>query len=142
MRLTAAELIPTRATLIERLKNWQDQASWLEFFEIDWKLIYCVARKAGLTEAQDAVQESLIAVAKHMPTFKYGPSLGSFEAWLLKMARWRIVDQFRKRGPMSQHHKRPAGSRTATGTAKIEAVPDVAGVSVDQLWETEWRGQH
>jgi RNA polymerase sigma factor (sigma-70 family) len=141
MRLTAAELIPTRATLIERLKNWQDQASWQEFFEIYWKLIYCVARKAGLTEveAQDAVQETLMAVAKHIPTFKYDPALGSFKAWLLKMARWRIVDQFRKRGPMSQHHKRSAGSRTATGTATIEAVPDPAGVSVDQLWEAEWQ---
>ena len=141
MRLTAAELIPTRATLIERLKNWQDQASWQEFFEIYWKLIYCVARKAGLTgvEAQDAVQETLVAVAKHIPTFKYDPALGSFKAWLLNMARWRIVDQFRKRGPLSQHHKRSGGSRTRTGTATIEAVPDPAGVSLDELWEAEWQ---
>ena len=26
------ELIPTRATLIQRLKNWQDEASWQDFF--------------------------------------------------------------------------------------------------------------
>jgi RNA polymerase sigma factor (sigma-70 family) len=140
MRLKATELIPTRATLIERLKNWQDQASWQEFFEIYWKLIYCVARKAGLTEveAQDAVQETLIAVSKHMPTFKYDPALGSFKAFLLKMARWRIVDQFRKRGPLRQH-KRSGDSRSATGTATVEGVPDPAGVSLDQLWEEEWQ---
>src|SRR5215831_16799864 len=68
MRLKA-ELIPTRATLIEKLKNWQDQASWQEFFDIYWRLIYCVARKAGLSEveAQDVVQETLVSVAKHIP---------------------------------------------------------------------------
>jgi hypothetical protein len=63
------EVIRTRATLLDRLKNWNDQASWQEFFDIYWQLIYGVARKAGLTdaEAQDVVQETLVAVAKHMP---------------------------------------------------------------------------
>ncbi len=141
MRLNAAELIPTRATLIERLKNWQDQAGWQEFFDIYWQLIYCVARKGGLTEveAQDVVQETLMAVAKHVPTFKYDPALGSFKAWLLNMARWRIIDQLRKRGPLSRHHNRSSASSTSTRTATIEAVPDPAGASLDQLWEEEWQ---
>jgi hypothetical protein len=59
MKLKAG-LIPTRATLIEKLKNWENQTSWREFFDTYWQLIYCVARKAGLTnvEAQDVVQET------------------------------------------------------------------------------------
>jgi RNA polymerase sigma-70 factor (ECF subfamily) len=40
-------LIPTRASLIHRLKDWQDDASWQDFFKVYWKLIYGVARKAG-----------------------------------------------------------------------------------------------
>lgn len=140
MRVKASELIPTRATLIERLKNWQDRTSWQEFFDIYWQLIYCVARKGGLTEAeaQDVVQETLMAVAKHIPTFKYDPALGSFKAWLLNMARWRIVDQLRKRGPISRHRRRSGDSRTATGTATIEAVPDPSA-TLDQYWETEYQ---
>ena len=61
----SAELIPTRATLIQRLKNWQDQASWQDFFDIYSPLIYGVARKRGLTisEAEDVVQETLLARA-------------------------------------------------------------------------------
>jgi RNA polymerase sigma-70 factor (ECF subfamily) len=95
----ADPLYQTRATLILRLKNWQDQASWQEFFDIYWRLIYGVARKSGLTdsEAQDVVQETMLAVAKHMPSFTYDPKIGSFKAWLLNMTRWRILDQFRKR---------------------------------------------
>src|SRR5208283_65702 len=100
------ELIPTRATLIQRLKNWRDQSSWQDFFDTYWKLIYGVARKGGLTaaEAEDVVQETLISVAKHMPTFKYDPSIGSFKSWLLNMTRWRIRDQFRKRRQLPGPH--------------------------------------
>src|SRR5438034_10943684 len=93
------ELIPTRASLLHRLKDWQDQSSWKEFFDTYWRLIYGVARKGGLTdaEAQDAVQETMVLVAKQMPNFKYDPAIGSFKGWLLKTARWCIVAQFRKR---------------------------------------------
>jgi len=85
------ELIPTRASLLHRLKNWQDESSWQEFFNIYWKLIYGVARKAGMSdfEAQDVVQETLISVAKHMPTFEYDPSIGSFKTWLLPHNEFR-----------------------------------------------------
>jgi RNA polymerase sigma factor (sigma-70 family) len=140
MRPNAAELIPTRATLLERLKNWQDQTSWQEFFNIYWQLIYCVARKAGLTEseAQDAVQETLMSVAKHIPTFKYDPGLGSFKGWLLKMARWRISDQFRKRGPLARHRQR-GGQNTTSDTATVEALPDPAGAVLDEYWDAEWK---
>jgi hypothetical protein len=84
------ELIPTRASLINRLKDWQDQTSWQEFFDTYWKLVYGVARKAGLTDAesQDVVQITLTAVAKHMPTFQYDRAIGSFKAWLLIKTRW------------------------------------------------------
>ena len=57
------EFIPTRATLIDRLKNWQDQASWQDFFDTYWKLIYGVARKSSLTEteAQEVVQAAYLS---------------------------------------------------------------------------------
>src|SRR5262245_37419305 len=49
--------IPTRQSLLVRLKDWDDSTSWKDFFDTYWKLIYGVARKAGLTdaEAQDVV---------------------------------------------------------------------------------------
>jgi len=133
------ELIPTRATLLERLKDWQDQSSWQEFFDTYWKLIYGVARKAGLTdaEAQDVVQETIFSVARHMPTFKYDPAIGSFKAWLLNMTRWRIIDQFRKRGPPSIH--RPTDGDAATGTRTTDEVVDPASQNLDELWEAEWQ---
>ena len=136
MKRNDEELIPTRASLIHRLKNWQDEASWQDFFNVYWKLIYGVARKAGLSdsEAQDVVQETLVSVAKHMPTFQYDPSIGSFKAWLLNMTRWRIIGQFRKRSPEAIH--RAADSQS--GTATVDDVPDLQSPDLDAVWEAEW----
>lgn len=130
-------LIHTRVTLLNRLKDWRDQSSWQEFFDIYWKLIYGVARKAGLTEveAQDVVQETLFSVAKHIPAFKYDPAIGSFKGWLLNMTRWRIIDQVRKRGPVVEHR---ADSGDTARTATIEKVADPNSPDLDALWEADW----
>ena len=132
------ELMATRASLINRLKNWQDRSSWQDFFETYWRLIYGVARKADLTdaEAQEVVQETLISVAKHMPTFQYDPAIGSFKAWLLTMTRWRIIGQLRKRGPLAAH--RPWSDTNATGTGTVARVIDPASQELEALWDVEW----
>lgn len=127
-------LLATRSSLVERLTNWQDQHHWQEFFETYWRLIYSVARKSGLTdaEAQDVVQETVITVAKNIT--KYEREAGSFRSWLLHITRWRIADQFRKRAPATlQHGTRGSSGRTAT----IERVPDAADVNA--TWEAEWQ---
>ena len=131
------ELIPTRATLIQRLKNWQDQASWQDFFDTYWKLIFTVAIQAGLTEveAQDVVQETMFSVARHMPSFTYD-RVGSFKTWLLNMTRWRIRDQIRRRQSLA--HRRPFSSETATGTSTADKVVDPSTENLDALWDSQW----
>lgn len=119
------------------MKNWNDQSSWQEFFNIYWKLIYGIARKAGLNdaEAQDVVQETMFSVAKHMPAFKYDPAVGSFKAWLFQLTRWRIVDQLRKRGPIARHEER---ADDTARTAAIERFADENNPGPDAVWEAEW----
>src|SRR2546429_8519785 len=120
-------LIPTRRSLLDRLKNWDDQESWKDFFDTYWKLIYGVALKAGLSdaEAQEVVQETVIAVAKKMGGFEYDPEIGSFKSWLLHTAQWRISDQFRKRLPGGAMGGARRGRKTQTST--VERIPDPAG---------------
>jgi DNA-directed RNA polymerase specialized sigma24 family protein len=50
-----------------------------------------------LHEAQEVVQETIIAVARQMEGFKYDPKIGSFKGWLLLQTRWRIADKMRKK---------------------------------------------
>lgn len=86
--------LATRASLLGRLKNLEDQGSWQEFFDAYWQPIYGSAVKAGLTdsEAQDVVQETVITASKHLPAFRYDPKVCSFKTWLLRLARWRIIE--------------------------------------------------
>src|SRR5881397_2638155 len=90
---------PTRPSLLVRLKDTEDQQSWQEFNDLYGKLIFGFAIKAGLTEteAQEVVQETLIAAAKNLPEFRYDPKVCSFKTWLLNLSHWRVQDQLRKR---------------------------------------------
>jgi RNA polymerase sigma factor (sigma-70 family) len=135
------DLIPTRRSLIARLKNWDDKESWQDFFNTYWNLLYRVALKAGLSdnEAQDVVQETIIAVAKKIPGFKYDPALGSFKGWLLHMTRWKIAYQFRKRQRHEKHFA-PAPIH-AESDAPEDAHPAeaVAPADFEKVWDDEWK---
>ncbi len=131
------EFIPTRRSLLSRLKNWNDQESWRVFFDTYWKLIYNAAIRAGLSEAeaQDVVQETVLAVSKNMPGFFYDPSKGSFKTWLMRQTHWRIASQFRKRLPLGAQ----SGSASrADRTATIERLPDPASPAIEVIWDAEW----
>src|SRR5215468_6377937 len=93
------EFLPTRPSLLARLKNLDDQEGWRDFFDTYWKLIHSVALKSGLTEveAQEVVQETLIAVSRAIEDFQYQPEVCSFKSWLRLLVRRRIADQFRRR---------------------------------------------
>lgn len=130
--------LPTRASLLSRLKDWDDSQSWEEFFNTYGKLIYNVACRAGLTdaEAQDAVQETILAVAKEMPSFRYDRSRGSFKSWLLTITRHRIADQFRKK---HYHHDGITQPREETlHTDLLDNQPD-ANFNLDDAWDQEWK---
>ena len=132
------EFIPTRASLLSRLKDWDDHQSWRDFFNTYWKLIYGVARKSGLSdaEAQDVVQEAVLSVAKKMNDFKYDPAVGSFKGWLLLVTRRRIADQFRRRARQPARHEPHPGDTARTAT--IERVADPGGLNLDATWAAEW----
>jgi RNA polymerase sigma-70 factor (ECF subfamily) len=144
------ELIPTRESLLSRLKNREDRDSWEDFFETYWQLIYSTARKAGLTdaEAQDIVQETVISVARNIEGFKYDPAVCSFKSWMLQLTRWRIINQLKKRQKPGRSDYPPASGAPdnlwipATDrtdrTPIIERIPDPAGLDLEIIWNEEW----
>lgn len=137
-------LVPTRWTLLERLKDWEDQESWQEFFVIYSPLIHKAALGAGLTasEAQEVVQETVLSVCRNMKTFRADPKRGSFKNWLLTVTQWRIIDQLRRRPPWAdlQRYRRPGEAERSTGarTATEERVADPNANALEALWQTEW----
>jgi RNA polymerase sigma-70 factor (ECF subfamily) len=131
--------VPTRRSLLSRLKRWDDQASWQEFFDTYWKLIYGFAIRAGLaeTEAQDVVQDTIVSVARQMPNFRYDSARGSFKSWLFLIARRRITDHLRKDYRRVKTEE-PTPDETSR-TALLERIPDPSGPGLDAIWDEEWK---
>ncbi len=127
--------IPTRPSLLRRIKNWQDHASWEDFFNTYSGLIYNVARKCGLndSQAQDVTQETIICVSKSIRNFKYDPAVGSFKAWLLTVTQSRIDDQFRRNKRLGHHV--PLPEETGTG---ISVPARLVSQAPEEIWNTEW----
>ena len=141
--------IQTRPSLLDRLKTGDDAQSWQEFYRLYGKLVRDFAIHAGLTdtEADEVVQETAIAVARHLPDFQYDPKVCRFKTWLLNQSSWRIKDQLKKRGrdarlageSPARTGESPVLPSDETRTATVERVPDSAAVNLDVLFESEWR---
>jgi RNA polymerase sigma-70 factor (ECF subfamily) len=136
---TGPDTVPTRQSLVSRLRNLEDRDSWQDFFDTYWKLIYSVARRAGLSEqgAEEVVQETTVAVSKYIQDYRYDPEVCSFKNWLLQKTRWKIIDQVRKRPPKGVERFCPP---TDTGrTATVERIPDPQSLEIDGMWDEEWQ---
>jgi RNA polymerase sigma factor (sigma-70 family) len=133
--LPAEELLPTRHSLIARLKNWDDQESWRDFFNTYWKLIYGVAVRAGLNDAaaQDVVQDTIVTVARKISTFRNDPELGSFKGWLFTITRRRIVDYLRRQPKHCAFAEQDDAS-----TAVYPEGRDLVSFEWERTWELEF----
>ena len=98
MSLTEQLSLQTRRSLLSRLRDLDDRQSWQIFFDLYWRLLYNVARRAGLddVDAQDVVQDTVMAVAREIPHFRYDPERGSFKQWRFRILRRRVSDHLRK----------------------------------------------
>jgi RNA polymerase sigma factor (sigma-70 family) len=134
---TSEKLAATRYSLLSRLHDWEDNESWRVFFDTYWRLIYSVALKAGLrqAEAEEVVQETVICVAQNIQKFKRDRRLGSFKGWLCNLTRWRIADQLRKRTGLLQGD----GAGTTRKYQPLEEVPNLADNAASLDWEHEWQ---
>ena len=130
--------VKTRESLLRRVRDWSDDASWQEFFQLYWRMIYSLAIKAGLTEseAEDVVQTTMLAIADNIRRFEYDSKVGSFKSWLCHQAQWKIQDHLRRRRREDEHLARGRGA-AATGTDLINRVADEQD-SLGALMEKDW----
>jgi len=129
----------TRRTLLTRLRNLDDQESWRTFFDLYWRLLYNVARRSGLDDpgAQEIVQDTVIAVARKMPEFRYDPARGTFRQWLLRITRRRIIDHLRRL------YRHPLKAEVAPESLDEEeehaaAITDQSADAIEAAWNEEW----
>ena len=133
--------VETRASLLERIRDWSDDESWQEFFELYWRIIYALAVRAGLREfeAEEVVQATVLAVAKNIRDFRYDPAVGSFKHWLCNQAHWKIRDYLRGRARDREHLRSWTNPlATQTRTATVERFPDPEN-GLESILDDDWR---
>jgi RNA polymerase sigma-70 factor (ECF subfamily) len=127
-----AELPITRASLLVRIRNAQDQEAWRHFVRIYAPVVYGYARKSGLQDADaaDLTQEVLRAVSAAAGQLNYDPKRGSFRSWLFTVAHHKICDL------LAQQRRQGRG----TGGARVQEMLEAqTAPSEDKaLWEKEY----
>jgi RNA polymerase sigma-70 factor (ECF subfamily) len=119
----------TRASLLLRLRDPENEVAWREFIGLYGPLIYGYARKQGLQDADaaDLSQEVLGSVAGAIGRLDYDPARGAFRNWLFTVVRRRLSTWRRRR--------RNEPGATIPGILEHCPAPDEA------WWEVEWEQQ-
>jgi RNA polymerase sigma-70 factor (ECF subfamily) len=127
-----AEIPPTRASLLVRLRDLRDEAAWGEFVDLYGALVYGFVRKQGVQDADaaDLGQEVLRAVAAAVTRLEYDPRRGSFRNWLFTIVRNKLSNWRR-----TQRHRLRNCAESAAEVI-LEQCPAPAGQEAE--WEAEW----
>jgi len=124
----------TRASLLLRVRNLQDEESWREFLDLYGPLILRYLGKLGIFahDAQDLLQDVMQILIRRLPTFEYDPQKGSFRNWLCTVTTNRARRFFREK----QRRDVPHGG--TSNVQMVEGLPD-DGPGITEIWEDEWR---
>ena len=149
----------TRHTLIVKLRDPADAGAWREFVAIYEPLVYGLARRKGLqdADAHDLCQEVFRAVAQAIDRWELDPARGSFRGWLSRIARNLLVNfltrrPYRLRGSGSTSvqdllEAQPADDPSATALFEAEhrrrlfrwAADEVKGAFSPTTWNAFWQ---
>jgi len=117
----------TTTLLLQSLLDAGNTEVWQEFDARYRPIIIGVARRLGLSpeDAADSAQETLAQFVRDYRGGRYDRDRGRLRAWLIGIARHRILDLQRAR----------ARQRDKGGHTELADVPDEARLS--EIWEVE-----
>jgi RNA polymerase sigma-70 factor (ECF subfamily) len=94
----------TRLSLLVRVRDRADAASWRQFYAIYQPLIFGYLRSLGLKEhdADDLMQEVFQRLLVILPTFELDRKRGRFRTYLWRLTYTTLVDRARRR--KVRHH--------------------------------------
>ena len=126
----------TRASLLIRLRDAQDEDAWSQFADIYGPMIFSFGRRSGMqeTDAADLVQEVMSEVSKSIARFQYDPQSGRFRSWLYRIAK-RTAGRLRQK-----HARQPTGTGDSAMLNALHQLPD-AHNELEDFWNQQYQRQ-
>lgn len=123
----------TRATLIQRVQNQQDEQSWEEFVHVYRRYIYAIIRSMNISEhdTEDILQQVLINLWNSLPKMDYN-KINRFRSWLSTVTKNCVTDFIRKRTREAKRLEKAGQDDTLTYLKSIR-LPEI-----DSIAEREW----
>jgi RNA polymerase sigma-70 factor, ECF subfamily len=133
--LRPREFPDTRASMLSAMRGAAGDSAWREFFACYAPPVFRVARHLGLSaeDADDVVQQVMVAVAQHIADFRYNRDRGRFRSWVQSITRNKVRDRRRRAARGHEHDTVPYLDGHDGQTDADEPSADV--------WAAEWRLQ-
>ncbi len=121
----------TSDSLLIRVRDTQDRASWDRFVAIYRPIVYRIGRRRGLqdTDAEDLAQRVMIQVANAIPDWEKDTRKGNFRGWLHRVSVNALISLLRS----EKRHQASGGSEFLERTHSLEASSE----EIEQLIEEE-----
>lgn len=122
----------TTTTILDHLRDYQNQAAWHRFTERFRQPIVSFARGLGLafTDAEDVAQETLLAFADAHRAGQYDRTKGRLSRWLFGIAYRQALSERRSGG------RRAARAPEPLSSGLLSRIPDESEAS--SIWDREW----
>lgn len=137
----------TSITLLKGLASGTDNARWAEFFSIyEQPMRSFLQSRFPSVDADDAIQETMIALMRHMPNYHYTPDRnGHFHNYLTGILKHKAEDALRREARESGKRDRLAGQEDphpSRGRADMREEPEnwklaAMNAALDQLLSDE-----
>ncbi|MCX7422789.1 MAG: sigma-70 family RNA polymerase sigma factor [Planctomycetia bacterium] len=127
-----ADTLPTRPSLLIRMRDRRDSEAWSQFVEVYGPLLQRFLRSHGLQEADsaDVTQEILQSVMTAIEKLEYDRNIGRFRGWLFTVAHSKLKNYLHRR------NRQPAGTGDSEMEFVLENQPSTFPSETD--WEQEY----
>lgn len=97
-------MVSTRESLLDSLKVENAHEAWREFYHLYWAALLRYARKLGLGEhqAEEVLQETMVALMRLLPHFAYDRGKGKFRNFLLTIVHRKSLAMLRRNSRNSE----------------------------------------
>jgi RNA polymerase sigma-70 factor, ECF subfamily len=131
-----SDLPTTQGSLLSRIVNRDDRASWEEFVRLYSPVLRRVATGRGLRnlDADEFVQDVLVVVMSSIETFDRNNRRGSFRRWLMTLARNTAINKMTRRSvDQRQRHNAFPLEQLTRNADQSDAIAQV----LEREWQSE-----